>query len=298
MKYNSFGVFKKLYSNFTLEYLKQLFQTHIKLAVLTPKKSINYSSRLAHGEKFLLFNKSLYPYNYFTSSDEEFNTSLNISLQLENALLESWFLKNENKGLIKKVPEKKLEILKETIIDTVSILQNRIKYVNEEELDFPVAVYARFIYSKKAKDVADIKEDLIEEESFLKAVKLFFSKIRFCDSESLSYAMCALVKNNIFDLIYWDQIFKRVKEVDFEHELTKVTNCSPYLFRYKEVSKSEDQDIFHNPYGNATYIYMSLKQAVDHDVPGAKESLESFSKRVDKKFCENEYLKLQKLEKI
>src|SRR5574343_583920 len=98
MKYNGFGNLTKTYSNFWLNYIKTILQTNIRLAYWTPKKAILYSTRLLSGEKFLLQNKLLYPYEFSSSSLEEANKPLNLSLSLENSLLEADLFLNYTSG--------------------------------------------------------------------------------------------------------------------------------------------------------------------------------------------------------
>jgi len=290
MKYNGFGGIKRLYYNSYIENAKQFLRLNIKIPHFIPRNSINYSQRLFLGEKFLLSNKTLYPYNYSPVSEQSSQSPVDISLQLETAIVEAAYLHRGDPKIVSQVSDKEKGFIEERITESIEVLGKIIKY-SGEEADLPAAVYARLLYSRCMAKFAGIGCELINEEVFNKALGQYFQKIRFADSVSLSYVFCALVRNNIWDKELWRQQFERLEQVYFEHEFTQVTNNGPRLFVYRDLKKDESKVIDSNPYGRATFTYMSIKNAVKNNVAGAEEALDKLSKRVDKEFCEEAYVK-------
>ena len=62
MKYNSSSTLKSLYAFKPLEYIKTLLLTNIKTCYTNPRNSLYYSIRYNSGERFMLDNKLLFPY--------------------------------------------------------------------------------------------------------------------------------------------------------------------------------------------------------------------------------------------
>jgi hypothetical protein len=278
MKYNGLGLTKALYWGNKLPFFYQLLRTNIKLAFRAPKKSILYSERLQSGEKFMLSNKTLYPYNYAPEGHNESRSPLITSIFLNNIIGEMEYY-DRNKV---KLEEKSLNHLEDAILLNLTELNQIIDYNKEEELDLPVAVYANFLYARKMgiKYLPKLT-DPVSDDNFYKALRLFEKKIRFSDADSLSQVICALIMNNVCENELWGKIFSRLSEVTFEHEHTMVVNSSPYLFYYQALSKSEIFEIPNMaPFGKATLTYSMLQTAVSNNIQGSQEALKNFSKRI------------------
>lgn len=277
MKYNGFGNITKTYSNFWLNYLKTLFQTNIRLAYWTPKKAILYSTRLLNGEKFLLQNKLLYPYEFSSSSLEEANKPLNLSLSLENSLLEADLFLNytSGKSIIYKNPT--TDVIISNIEEKSSILSKSINAEDENIINLPVAVYARFIYATVVSEIAKLNVKT-SNEIFQKSLRLFLNKLKFADSTSLSMVIFALAHKDFKDSNIWGLLFEKLENTLFESEFSKVQNCSPHLFKYRELDSIEKKDRFGDLALNI--VKQGLKKSVENKVAGAAEALSKLEQRV------------------
>lgn len=82
MQHYKYAVFKSLYPNPVIHYLKLFFGTHIKTTYGNPK-TIWYSLRYNAGEKFILRNYLMYPYTYMPGDiAEETTDPVNLSTKL------------------------------------------------------------------------------------------------------------------------------------------------------------------------------------------------------------------------
>lgn len=278
MKYNGFGSIAKLYSNFYLNYFKTLFQTNIRLAYWTPQKAILYSTRLFQGEKFLLQNKLLYPYDHSPKSNEEANKPLSLSISLENSLFEAdTFLDYLLEGEPKHIKDKHSEQVLTNIVEKADILGLTIQVEDESKLDLPVAIYARLIFAKVVGNI--IKLDLkVSDETFDKTLRLYLNKLRFSDSNSISMVIYALAFRGNRDPNVWKLLFERLGQVSFESEFTKVNNCSPHLFKYRELDSIEKD---YQSGDLALHLAsVGLQKAVENKISGASEALSQLESRI------------------
>lgn len=261
MKYNALLHKKSLGYSYPFQYLKQLILTNIKTCYTQPK-SILYSKRLNNGEKFLLSNKTLYPYNFKFSKTESDYSSTTLSLKIDVLFQE--FQINE---IEMKVQD---EQLVREIIETYSELSKIIKYNKADEIDFPVAVIARYLYfSIRIKDLFKKEENSNDNDSNIKnLIDLFIKKIQYSDSESLGLFMKYLTLVNNNDSQVWESVHKRLSQVRFEPEFTKVTNYSPHLFQYKEIKEETftgysdfTVKVFFEGWRSVFYVYQSILYA-------------------------------------
>ncbi len=218
-------------------------------------------------------NKSFFPYEYKVFEESKLNEPLNIGIFLENNLSELELCKSNQ--FYKDKFGKKVE---ESIVQNITSLDKLMKY--QTKLDFPVSTFAVYCFSRAILREKGIAVNVIKDETFNKALDHFFEKINYADGTYISYIMCALVKNNIWDNSKWNLIFNRLKEVKFEFEFTKVNSINPHLFQYQEVKENRNINDPMKFYGDAYYVLGSIKEAVKNNVNGSKEALEEFSKRV------------------
>ena len=292
MKYNGLGITKNLYYGDKLPFLRQLLRTNIKLAFGVPKKAILYSERLQSGEKFMLYNESHYPYNYSSETYNEARSPTNIALYLNNIIGELKFFKVNNMNM----SEKSLENIETNLLDSIKNLDDILSSNREEQLDLPVVVYASYLYAATFLAITTKIADL-HEDNFYKALRLFEKKIRFSDADSLLQVMFVLDSNNVCENELWGKIFSRFSEVRFDFEHTKVVNCSPHLFYYKDLPQESRRIPFIRRFFNfflrgkpsisvfsgndvASNTYKILENAVSKNIPGSLEALNDFIERV------------------
>lgn len=273
MKYNGLSVLKNEYTNPIAQFFRQFLRSNIKMPYFNSSKRINFSERQFNGEKFLMENKSFFPYEYKVFEESKLNEPLNIGIFLENNLSELELCKSNQ--FYKDKFGKKVE---ESIVQNITSLDKLMKY--QTKLDFPVSTFAVYCFSRAILREKGIAVNVIKDETFNKALDHFFEKINYADGTYISYIMCALVKNNIWDNSKWNLIFNRLKEVKFEFEFTKVNSINPHLFQYREVKENRNINDPMKFYGDAYYVLGSIKEAVKNNVNGSKEALEEFSKRV------------------
>jgi hypothetical protein len=280
MKYNGYGNITKVYSNFWINYIKTVFLTNIRLAYWTPKKAILYSTRLQQGEKFLLQNKLLYPYDYSPSSLEEANKPLNLSISLENSLFEADLILNyssSSKAIILK--NKTTDFIISNIIEKANTLSKIVNAEDEKVLDLPVAVYARLIYAKTAGVLGKFNLN-VSNEAYEKSLRLFLKKLKFADSTSLSMVIFSLAHEGIKDSSTWTLLFEKLENTLFESQFTPVQNSSPHLFKYRELNSLEKTQ---NTDFALMIISRGLEKAIHNNILGADEAF----KKMEKRFIQN-----------
>ena len=273
MKYNSLSTIKVKYPSSLGEFFKQLLRSNIKMPFFNSSKRINFSERQYNGERFLLNNRYFFPFNYVVYDESGLNQPLNIALKLENNFKELELCQKDD------FDKRQYEAaVKESIESNISKLDKIMKY--EKKIDFPVSIFAIYCYSKAILNELGLSKNLVQEETFNKSLDHFFEKIQYSDGTYLSLIMCSLVKNNIWDNKKWNMIFKRLNDVKFEFEFTKVESINPHLFQYRNVNEKKDINDPLDNYGDGYYALCSLKEALKNNVEGSKNALEEFSKRV------------------
>lgn len=288
MKFNGLATVKQLYFNYPFQYIKLFFKTNIKTCFTNPK-TIFYSQRYNNGEKFLLDNKLLYPYNYKLSTKNQEIDNINLSYKIDALLQELNFynLQSDNKN-VASLFNNKIDNIKSEIISHSSELLKYIRYVNPSELDLPVAVIARILFCLSRSEKLLNKSLCRDDEEFHQLIDSFLNKIRFSDAESLSLFLSSLSEKNISDISIWNKAFERLNEISFEPEFTKVTNANPHLFRYVETTKEDSKNFsslaslcYFEGWRGVYLTYNALEKAMSLGVVHSKETLDHFKKRFD-----------------
>jgi hypothetical protein len=277
MKYNGYGNIAKTYSNFWLNYIKTLFLTNIRLAYWTPKKAILHSVRMQTGEKFLLTNKLLYPYELSPASYEEANKTLNLSISLENSLVEADYFINYTSIDRIRFHNKLTEEIFANIKEKTNLLSKTILVEEEKDLDLPVAVYARLIFSQSIQKIGNLDYE-VSEEVYEKSLRLFLKKLKFADSNSLSMVVFSLAHKKYKDSKTWELLFKKLENTFFESEFTKVNNYSPHLFKYRELDLLKKKD-FQEEFA-LKIIKQGLSICVENKVSGVTEIISNLNERI------------------
>lgn len=240
MKHSRYAVVKQLYKNSYLQYFKLLASTNIKTTLTFPRSAIWYSLRMNAGENFILDNKNLYPFNYklhYRGIQEADNSPLNLSTKLVSSINELRFKQytREDTRIQKLFTQNRVNTLKDNLINSFNAIAKDIEFNNEEDIDYPLVVYASLLYALGVRNNLNsffsggikLSDDAVE-----KLIDLISKKIDYADSESLSQIMLGLVKTSHFDIGIWSKLLDRLSNVTFEAEHTAVTNKSPFLFRY------------------------------------------------------------------
>lgn len=235
---------KGLYNSVEWSYIKQFFKANIRTLYFFPK-SIWYSLRLNQGEKFMLYNLNNYPYSY---NNDSYNHKrqpepVNVAQNLINNINEYEVLNvlvndpKGNKWFRMGMPENKakcLESANNSYTELVTILNQTV----QKSTDFPVFVYSSIMqghaFNQKVKFSPDVKVDNPDA-----LIGGFVNKIQYASAEGVVSALEFLVSNNNYDQGVWDVIAGSLKNKEFQPEFTHVTNKTPFLFRYVEVSDKE-----------------------------------------------------------
>lgn len=298
MKYNGLATIKRLYYFYPLHYIKLFLTSNIK-TIFTSPKTIFYSMRYNNGENFMMHNKTLYPYQYKVDSIESSKSSINLAYKLDACIQELTLkkLENENSNITKLYTSKTIETLNNSIDENLIELLKNLRYITSAELDLPAGVLARLLYGGlKAENYLRKTYFKSDEETKL-IIELFMKKIRFADSESLALFMSSIADLKVNDSSIWNQCLEKITELSFEPEFTKVTNSSPHLFRYVEVSTNScksvsrlSSNVFYEGWRGVFLAYNSIEKAVDMDVKNSRESLSILTKR----FKLEDYIKEEK----
>ena len=207
-------------------YLKLFLKTNIRMTWGYPK-TIFYSERLNSGEKFMLRNYNLFPYYY--SYD---NQNLTASYSLESSL---------NEEILSKTTNNDGNMLHEKLLNDYYYLVNQIKSDNELDLDMPFAVLANIINAYNMSCTGQIPVNLeLEDHQIEVILNIIDLKLEFADSASLVKILGFLHQRNIRNELS-DRILGELLNKQFEPEFTMISNRSPFLFRYEEISNKENK---------------------------------------------------------
>lgn len=241
MKHSRYSVVKQLYKNSYLQYFKLLASTNIKTTVTFPRSAIWYSMRMNAGENFILDNKNLYPFNYRLHPrgvEQAENSPLNLSTRLITSINELRFRQytHENSRVQRLFTSKRVNNLRDNLIESFTTIAKDIEFKNDEELDYPIVVFASVLYavgvSKTLENLLPVEKVSLTDDVIIKITDKISEKIEYADSESLSHIMLGLVKTNHLDIGIWSKVLDRLSNVHFESEHTAVTNKTPFLYRY------------------------------------------------------------------
>jgi hypothetical protein len=249
MQHKRYGLLNSLYP--TSGFLKKLFKANIKTLQTYPK-SIWYSLRYNNGERFLLHDQSIYPFNYDTKiTQEQESEPVRLSTKLLANINELWNLnyinsygEKEKTSFGKNYKNQLCDSLKETYLHLYKIIEYNRK---DESLDLPAAVYARILYAssiistlKNSKD-GDLffsqNENNIFDKNVLNIVlQKFLQKVEYADADSLASVMYALTKFKHFQNEVWTKLIHNLQGKKFTPEFTLVQPKLPFVFRYSEVT--------------------------------------------------------------
>jgi hypothetical protein len=236
----------------------------------TYPKTIWYSLRYNAGEKFLLNEYSLYPFNYdLTSEISKDKEPVRLSTNLLTNITEIQALdyrvmptlEKSNTALVKAFEENLKELYK-------GFQYNR----DNKEYDCPVAVPARVLYGMVNLDhVAYRKgsraDSYYDLETMRFILRCFFRKIEYADTESVTQVMFAMAKLELFAEEFWNELIAVLSTKSFEPEFTKVTPYIPHLFRFKELKDQQN---------DATYSVIFNETGVNLFVKGYKPVVEAY----------------------
>ena len=269
MKYNSLSSYKSSYYFKPLAFLKTLLSTHIKTSYTNPRNTIFYSARYNSGERFLLNNKSLYPFDVKVYNEDHASHPNNLAYKLDNNIRELE-LKNIELSIYnnKLFSEKELSTIEHSFSKVLTDLYKSYKYVEKDKLELSAFVLSRIIYSisnynKLLSNSRNRETNQFTKEDFEFLVEYFIdSKLKYADAESFALVLSAVAgeKGNKYQKLY-----KRLSEVKFESEFTKVNNISPHLFKYSE---------------NTSYLDKFTSLFKDVKIPYVSCNTSKFSKEV------------------
>jgi hypothetical protein len=262
MQHPIYGTFGKLYRNPFMSYFKQILTTNIKLLYTYPK-TVYYSARYNAGERFILDNTQLYPHNYdIKLTKEQENEPLRLSTKLYASVREFQVLEAKE---VKDYFSQKSKLY-ENLIYTFTHLY----YINElnDNIDLPVAVYARILYAHVLLEKKGIKLERGVKKAVLdKILNRFLEKVEFADAESISQVAHYLGHCGNKHNVIWDLLINNLRGKLFYPEFTKVSHKNPHVFRYVETSEKDHsaydkntQDLYINGYRPVVDLYNALKQ--------------------------------------
>lgn len=251
-------------SNFQIfNNIKKILKANIKTTWTYPK-TIWYSMRYNSGEKFILQDKSLYPYNYDCGIYQE-KDSVGLSTQLLCSIRDHKYYHYLRKTNEKNKQFLDIKEIKKNYNNSFEELVLGYKYNSErseKEFSMPCAVSARVLYGFT---LSSASENHKLEKSILSH---FFKKIEYADAESIAQVMYLLAHYNYFKPEVWGKLIEALRGKHFQPEFTAVASTLPHLFRYKEVKKqglsfldSFGNSLFAEGYLHAFEAYHALSKA-------------------------------------
>ena len=258
MKHFKYSIFRAIYSNPDISYLKQFFSANIKTLYTYPK-SIWYSLRLNHGEKFMLHNTNIYPYNYNFLQDNNVDTDpINRANKLNANLTEFEILNYliSNKVNDQYFTNRMPAILSNVKLETESTYAELIRIVNlveGKDLNLPVYIYSQIMYGFNVnfKHKFNEKLDVTDKN---KLIEKFIEKIEYASAEGVVNAMGYLVNTKNYNAEIWNKLVESLENKEFSPEFTKVCNKTPFLFRYQEVEDKSIKQAFLDDFSNEMFL--------------------------------------------
>lgn len=257
MKHTKYSIFKALYHNPDISYIKQFFSANIKTLYTYPK-SIWYSLRLNYGEKFMLHNPNIYPYTYNGKNDNEIdnhpvNRASKLNANLGELEVITYLLRTRNESYLKTKLPRYLNESRTEADSTYTELVRMINLINSSDLDLPVYVYSQVMYgyNLNSKYKFNTSTDITDKND---VVTKFMSKVEYASAEAATNAMAFLVNTNNFDNNVWNKLLQSFASKEFVPEFTQVSNKTPFLFRYKEVDNKELKNFLLDEVSNNMFL--------------------------------------------
>ena len=246
MKHINYGL-AKFSPNPLVHYFKDLFRGLMRSTGNYPK-SVWYSLRYNAGEKFILFNPYLYPYQY-DLANEAFQSKepVRLSSQLISSIKILQLIQHEHSANYLSDKKTHQELIKK-FNESFYELFKTFEYNNDNNnFDVPVVVAARTLYASTLYDSLNgpqnsatrIDNFEIKKDTLFVLLEKFLEKVEFADADSISQVLHSLAFYQYYKPEIWNKIIAQLYNKHFEPEFTAVKPLFPKFFSYREVSDFE-----------------------------------------------------------
>jgi hypothetical protein len=248
----------------------------------------------------MLHNPNIYPFNYnnvVSDKGEQVNPVV-LATRMTNNLGEyeimDLIIKTSPYNEVKQSFPNYLKEIREKTEETYNDIISMYNLRNEKRVEFPVYVISSIMNAH----VLNLKYKINDQHSIERhnlLIDEFMAKIDYSSAVGVTNAIAYLASIKNFNQSTWEILSKSLREKEFDPEFTQVTNRTPFLFRYKEVSTKEmkvsilDENInFFHSLGNQFIIlgykavfqaYHYLKVAEANGVKNLTQTIEDLERK-------------------